>query len=110
MSDDLGAHPLQGEVTRQLVDSRLLHLQLRVNARPEHHASARGCTPGGGPESGVLLPGGVEQGRDLGTNKNRHAREFGFPSCSSASNVRSSPLGADTVCKSRNSFADALFT
>jgi hypothetical protein len=24
--------------------------------------------------------------------------------------VRSSPLGADTVCKSRNSFADALFT
>ena len=25
-------------------------------------------------------------------------------------NVRSSPLGANTVCKSRNSFADALFT
>ena len=24
--------------------------------------------------------------------------------------MRSSPLGADTVCKSRNSFADALFT
>ena len=24
--------------------------------------------------------------------------------------VRSSPLGADTVCKSGNSFADALFT
>ena len=30
--------------------------------------------------------------------------------CAAASNVRSSPLGADTVCKSRNSFADALFT
>ena len=27
----------------------------------------------------------------------------------SASNVRSSPLGANTVCKPRNSFADALF-
>ena len=31
-------------------------------------------------------------------------------SCAAAPNVRSSPLGADTVCKSRNSFADALFT
>ena len=30
--------------------------------------------------------------------------------CAAAPNVRSSPLGADTVCKSRNSFADALFT
>ena len=30
--------------------------------------------------------------------------------CADASSVRSSPLGADTVCKSRNSFADALFT
>ena len=30
--------------------------------------------------------------------------------CADISNVRSSPLGADTVCKSRNSFADALFT
>ena len=30
--------------------------------------------------------------------------------CAAASNVRSLPLGADTVCKSRNSFADALFT
>ena len=30
--------------------------------------------------------------------------------CGSAPNVRSSSLGADTVCKSRNSFADALFT
>ena len=30
--------------------------------------------------------------------------------CAAASNVRSSPLGADMVCKSRNSFADALFT
>jgi hypothetical protein len=28
--------------------------------------------------------------------------------CGSAPNVRSSSLGADTVCKSRNSFADAL--
>ena len=45
---------------------------------------------------GVLLAGG-EQRRDP-------------RNCSSASNVRSSPLGADTVCKSRNSFADALFT
>ena len=30
--------------------------------------------------------------------------------CAAAPNVRSSPLGADMVCKSRNSFADALFT
>ena len=30
--------------------------------------------------------------------------------CADVSNVRSSPLGADTVCKSGNSFADALFT
>ena len=30
--------------------------------------------------------------------------------CAAAPNVRSSPLGADMVCKSKNSFADALFT
>ena len=30
--------------------------------------------------------------------------------CADVSSVRSSPLGANTVCKSRNSFADALFT
>ena len=30
--------------------------------------------------------------------------------CAAAFSVRSSPLGANTVCKSRNSFADALFT
>ena len=30
--------------------------------------------------------------------------------CAAAPNVRSSPLGADMVCKSRNSFADTLFT
>ena len=30
--------------------------------------------------------------------------------CAASSNVRSSPLGADMVCKSRNSFGDALFT
>ena len=30
--------------------------------------------------------------------------------CADVSSVRSSPLGADTVCKSRNNFADALFT
>ena len=30
--------------------------------------------------------------------------------CADAPNVRSSPLGVNTVCKSRNSFADALFT
>ena len=30
--------------------------------------------------------------------------------CAAAFSMRSSPLGADTVCKSRNSFADALFT
>ena len=30
--------------------------------------------------------------------------------CAAAPNVRSSPLGADTVCKSGNSSADALFT
>ena len=30
--------------------------------------------------------------------------------CADVSNVRSSPLGADMVCKSGNSFADALFT
>ena len=30
--------------------------------------------------------------------------------CADVSSVRSSPLGANTVCRSRNSFADALFT
>ena len=30
--------------------------------------------------------------------------------CAAAPVLRSSPLGANTVCKSRNSFADALFT
>ena len=30
--------------------------------------------------------------------------------CAAASVLRCSPLGANTVCKSRNSFADALFT
>eukprot|EP00964_Phaeocystis_antarctica_P113729 scaffold77735_cov39-Phaeocystis_antarctica.AAC.3 len=30
--------------------------------------------------------------------------------CAAAPNVRSSPLGDNTVCKSRNNFADALFT
>jgi len=30
--------------------------------------------------------------------------------CADAPVLRSSPLGANTVCKSRNSFADALFT
>ena len=30
--------------------------------------------------------------------------------CADALVLRSSPLGANTVCKSRNSFADALFT
>ena len=30
--------------------------------------------------------------------------------CAAAFSVRSSPLGANTMCKSRNSFADALFT
>ena len=30
--------------------------------------------------------------------------------CATAFSVRSSPLGANMVCKSRNSFADALFT
>ena len=33
-----------------------------------------------------------------------------FDLCAAASNVRSSPLGADMVCKARSSFADALFT
>ena len=33
-----------------------------------------------------------------------------FDLCGCISNVRSSPLGTDTVCKSRNSFAGALFT
>ena len=33
-----------------------------------------------------------------------------FDLCGCISNVRSSPLGADMVCKSGNSFADALFT
>jgi len=30
--------------------------------------------------------------------------------CAAASNVRSSPLGADMVCKARSSFANVLFT
>ena len=41
-----------------------------------------------------------------GARQHRAARS----TCADASNVRSSPLGANTVCKSRNSFGDALFT
>ena len=41
-----------------------------------------------------------------GARQHRPARS----SCAAAPSVRSSPLGADTVCKSRNNFADALFT
>jgi dihydroorotase len=40
----------------------------------------------------------------------RRQHHLARSTCAAASNVRSSPLGADTVCKSRNSFADALFT
>ena len=39
-------------------------------------------------------------------SSNRPARS----TCADALNVRCSPLGANTVCKSRNSFGDALFT
>ena len=35
---------------------------------------------------------------------------FDLCRCKALSSVRSSPLGADMVCKSRNSFGDALFT
>ena len=44
------------------------------------------------------------------TVKAAAAPSSAFDLCAAAPNVRSSPLGADTVCKSRNSFADALFT
>ena len=40
----------------------------------------------------------------------RRQHHLARSTCAAAPNVRSSPLGADTVCKSRNSFADALFT
>jgi hypothetical protein len=44
------------------------------------------------------------------TVKAAAAPSSAFDLCADALGVRSSPLGADTVCKSRNSFADALFT
>ena len=40
----------------------------------------------------------------------RRQHHLARSTCAAAPNVRSSPLGANTVCKSRNSFADALFT
>ena len=40
----------------------------------------------------------------------RRQHHLARSTCAAAPNVRSSPLGADTVCKSGNSFADALFT
>ena len=40
----------------------------------------------------------------------RRQHHLARSTCADALGVRSSPLGADTVCKSRNSFADALFT
>ena len=43
-------------------------------------------------------------------SKRRQHHPGARSTCAAAPNVRSSPLGADTVCKSRNNFADALFT
>ena len=40
----------------------------------------------------------------------RRQHHLARSTCAAAANVRSSPLGANTVCKPRNSFADALFT
>ena len=40
----------------------------------------------------------------------RRQHHLARSTCAAASNVRSSPLGADMVCKARSSFADALFT
>ena len=40
----------------------------------------------------------------------RRQHHLARSTCADAPNVRSSPLGADMVCKSGNSFADALFT
>ena len=40
----------------------------------------------------------------------RRQHHLARSTCADALGVRSSPLGADTVCKSGNSFADALFT
>ena len=39
----------------------------------------------------------------------RRQHRIARSTCAAASSVRSSPLGANTVCKPRNSFADALF-
>jgi hypothetical protein len=44
------------------------------------------------------------------SKRRQHEHHLARSTCAAAFNVRSSPLGADTVCKSRNSFADALFT
>ena len=40
----------------------------------------------------------------------RRQHHLARSTCADVSSVRSSPLGANTVCKPRNSFADALFT
>ena len=40
----------------------------------------------------------------------RRQHHLARSTCADALGVRSSPLGADMVCKSGNSFADALFT
>jgi hypothetical protein len=40
----------------------------------------------------------------------RRQHHLARSTCADALGVRSSPLGADTMCKYRNSFADALFT
>ena len=48
----------------------------------------------------------------LATVAKRRQHHLARSTCAAASNVRSSPLGADMVCKARSSFADgdALFT
>ena len=48
--------------------------------------------------------------RVLATVAKRRQHHLARSTCAAASNVRSSPLGADMVCKARSSFADALFT
>jgi len=48
--------------------------------------------------------------RVLATVAKRRQHHLARSTCAAASNVRSSPLGADMVCKARSSFADELFT
>ena len=66
-------------------------------------------TPGAEADDTSSLTVTLTQRARVSLSKQRE-RRAARSTCADAFNGRSSPLGANTVCTSRNSFGDALFT